>query len=89
MADEEIVQANLEQARRLAKILDPLYGVECAQLRRVAAGLIQRGGEFTACGKALNQAIDAVYPAAPRTEKKKMGFEEGYGGLTFPMGKGR
>ena len=81
MADEAI--------RRLAKILDPLYGVECAQLRRVAAGLIQRGGEYTACGKALGFAIDSVYPATPESVSKPLGFEEGDGSLTFPMGKGR
>ena len=79
----------LEHTKALYHILAPLEGIEPTQLRRVAAHLVGQGGQHTACGRCLERAIELLHPNVPNPQKKVMGFEEGYGGMTFPMGKRR
>ena len=80
----------LEHAKALYHILAPLEGIEPMQLRRVAAHLVGQGGQHTACGRCLERALEHLYPNAPKPKpRKKIGFEEGYGGMTFPLGSNK
>lgn len=76
----------LEHTKQLYHIMSPLEGVDPQQLRKVAAELVGRGGEYTACGRCLERAVDLLHPDVPAVQKRQIGFEEGYGGMTLPMG---
>lgn len=80
----------LKNTQTLYHIVAPMEGVEVAQLRRVAAELMQRRGEYTACGEVLLRAIEALYPEAPREPAPKaLGIDDAYGDMTFPLGGGK
>lgn len=53
------------------------------QLRRVAAYCVGRGGEYLACGRFLECALEILYPDAPKPpEKEPLSFEKAYGSQT-------
>lgn len=79
-------EVTIDPAKAYQYIVGPLQHIEPAQLRRVAAELVQRGGEYTACGRSLEAAIACVYPDVPREPEKKLGFEQAYGDMTLPLG---
>lgn len=77
----------LNHTKVLMHILAPMESVEVPQLRRVVAELEQRRGEYTACAQVLKRAIAALYPEEPSPEPvERMGIEEAYGSMTFPLG---
>lgn len=82
-------EMTLEHTKVLYHILAPLEGVHPAQLRRVASALVGRGGEYKACGRCLERAIEHLHPDVPPPQEKPRGFEESYGSSTFPLGSGR
>jgi len=70
----------------LGAILEPLRAVPPDQLRKVISELVQRGGEYTACGKALKEAYDFLHPGEGAQEPRPpMGFDSAYGSTTFPL----
>ena len=71
------------------QIVEPLQYVEPAQLRRVAAELVGRGGEYTVCGKALEQLIEIAHPDRPKEPERKIGFDRAYSSMTMPLGGDR
>lgn len=68
------------------QIAESLQHTEPTQLRRVAAELVGRGGEYTVCGKALERLIEYVFPDSPKEPEKILGFEAAYGDMTLPLG---
>jgi hypothetical protein len=69
----------------LYAITEPLRRTEPAQLRRVAAELVGRGGEYTVCGRALERLIEYVYPDSSKKPERALGFEQAYGDMTLPL----
>ena len=78
-------EITIEPAKAYQYIVGALRRIDPAQLRRVAAELVQRGGEYTACGRCLEAAIACAYPDAPKEPKKELGFEAAYGDMTLPL----
>ena len=73
------------RANQLYQLCEPLQYVEPAQLRRVAAELVGRGGEYTVCGKALEQLIEIAHPDRPKEPERRISFDQAYGDLTLPL----
>jgi hypothetical protein len=77
----------LEHTKTLMHILAPMESVETPQLRRVAAELRQRRGEYIACAQVIERAIQALRPEEGVEEPvPSLGIDEAYGDMTFPLG---
>ena len=54
------------------------------QLRRVAAYLVGRGGEYMACGRFIECVLEILFPDAPKPqEEEPLTFEKAYGSRTM------